>query len=182
MIARLEDFEISALHEGDAWKICDFMIANADRFLRYFPKTLEQNLNPTLSQQFVERKMKAYKEQREFLFTLKQTETRQLAGIIYLKNLDWKKRQGEFAYAIGYPFSGQGLASRSIKALSQFAFENLSLHTLQIIVHHSNLSSVKVATSNGFKWTATLKDEFQPTHGEALDMELYLKHHGSSCC
>ena len=89
MIAQFDGFEISPVHLGDAWKICDFCITNTDRLKRYFPKTLEQNLNPTLSQYFVEKKVKEFENKEEFLFTLKQSETRKLAGLIYLKELKW---------------------------------------------------------------------------------------------
>ena len=58
MIAKFDAFEINPIHSGDAWKICDFMISNADRFKDYFPGTLAQNLNPTLSKLFVETKLK----------------------------------------------------------------------------------------------------------------------------
>ncbi len=173
MLAQFNGFEISPVHNGDAWKICDFCVANSDRLKRYFPKTLEQNLNPTLSQLFVETKVKQFENKEEFLFTLKQSETRELAGLIYLKELDWDKKQGEFAYAIGYTFEGKGLISKAIKALSRYAFEKLGLQTLQIITHKDNLSSVKVATNNGFKWQKTLLNEYTPPNEMALDMELY---------
>ncbi|MCD2258157.1 GNAT family N-acetyltransferase [Psychroserpens luteolus] len=173
MIAQFDGFEINPIHEGDAWKTCDLMVANADRFKRYFPKTLEQNLNPTLSQFFVEKKAKQFQKKEEFLFTLKHSETRQLAGLIYIKELDWNKKQGEFAYCIGYPFKGQKLISKSINALSAYAFETLQLNTMQIIVNKNNTSSVKVAEHNGFKWIETLKNEFTPIGEQPLDMELY---------
>jgi len=173
MIAKVDGFEINAIHEGDAWKICDLMVANADRFKRYFPKTLEQNLNPTLSQFFVEKKVKAFNDKEEFLFTLKHSETRELAGLIYIKEVDLDKKQGEFAYCIGYTFKGQGLMSKSIAMLSKYAFENLNLETLQIITHKDNKSSVQVAINNDYEWQKTLKNGFTPPGEEALDMELY---------
>jgi len=173
MVAQFDTFEINPIHSGDAWKICDFCIANTDRFKRYFPKTLEQNLNPTLSQLFVDTKMKQFEKKEEFLFTLKHSETRALAGLIYIKELDWDKKQGEFAYCIGYTFEGQGLTSKAVKALSKHAFRNLDLETLQIIVHKDNMPSVKVALNNGFEWQRTLKNEFTPVSEKPLDMELY---------
>ena len=91
-----DGFEINPVHGGDAWKICDLCVANADRFKRYFPKTLEQNLTPTLSELFVQKKIKQFQSKTEFLFTLKETETRKLAGLIYIKELDWNKKKGEF--------------------------------------------------------------------------------------
>ena len=39
MIAQFDGFEINPVHNGDAWKICDLCVANADRFKTYFPKT-----------------------------------------------------------------------------------------------------------------------------------------------
>ena len=173
MVAKFDGFEINPIHNGDAWKVCDLMVANSDRLKRYFPKTLAQNLNPTLSQLFIEKMVKQFEKQDVFLFTLKHSETRELAGLIYIKELDWDKKQGEFAYCIGYTFEDQGLTSKSVKALSVYAFETLGLETLQIIVHKDNIPSVKVAINNNFKWQRILKNEFTPTGEASLDMELY---------
>ncbi|WP_179334069.1 GNAT family N-acetyltransferase [Winogradskyella costae] len=173
MVAKFDAFAINPIHDGDAWKICNFIIANEDRLKRYFPKTLEQNLNPTLSQLFVEQKVKQFQNDEEFLFTLKHSETRALAGLIYIKELDWNTKQGEFAYCIGYNFEGQGLTSKAIDKLSQHAFSNLGLETLQIIAHKDNLSSIKVALKTNFKWVKTLINEFTPIGEAPLDMELY---------
>ncbi|BAO75664.1 GNAT family N-acetyltransferase [Winogradskyella sp. PG-2] len=173
MVAQFGGFEINPIHAGDAWKVCDLCVANADRFKRYFPKTLEQNLNPTLSQLFIEKMVKQFENREVFLFTLKHSETRELAGLIYIKELDWDKKQGEFAYCIGYTFEGQGLTSNAVKALSKHAFENLGIETLQIISHKDNLGSVKVAINNNFEWQKTLINEYTPPNGQALDMELY---------
>ncbi len=173
MVAKFENFEIRPVHEGDAWKICNLMVANADRFKWYFPKTLEQNLNPTLSQIFVASKLIAFQNKTEFLFTLKYSETRELAGLIYLKKLDWEKRQGEFAYCVGYTFSGRGLATKAIEQLVNYAFNTLKLKTLQIIAHKENKSSIKVAIENRFSWITTLENEFTPKGRKPLDMELY---------
>ncbi len=173
MVANFNGFEVNPVHEGDAWKICDLMVTNADRFKSYFPGTLTQNLNPTLSQLFVETKIKQFENKEEFLFTLKHSETRELVGLIYIKELDWEIKQGEFAYCIGYTFEGQGLTSKAINTLSEYAFNDLGLETLQIIAHKDNLGSVNVATKNNFTWQKTLLNEFTPPGEQPLDMELY---------
>jgi ribosomal-protein-alanine N-acetyltransferase len=173
MVAQFDAFEINPIHNGDAWKLCDFMVANADRLKRYFPGTLGQNLNPNLSQLFVEKKIKQFESKVEFLFTLKHSETRELAGVIYIKELDWTIKQGEFAYCISYTFEGKRLTSKAVNALSKHAFYDLGIETLQIIAHKDNLSSIKVALNNDFKWQRTLENEFTPTGEQPLDMELY---------
>lgn len=173
MIAQFDGFEINPIHEGDAWKICDFTIANNDRLKRYFPKTLEQNLNPTLSQIYIENCIKAFQNKTLFVFAIKQIETRKLIGLIIIKELDWTIKQGEFAYAIDYNFKGKEIMSKAIEKLSEYAFETLGLKRLQIISHKDNLPSVKVAFNNHFEWQKTLKNEFTPKGELPLDMELY---------
>jgi len=65
------------------------------------------------------------------------------------------------------------LTSFAVKEMTNFAFENLGLKTLQIIAHKTNFGSLKVAEKNGFVWQKTLLNEFTPTNATALDMELY---------
>lgn len=176
MIAQFDGFEINPIHKGDAWKICDFAVSNEDRLKSYFPKTLEQNLNPTLSQIYVEKRVNAFQNKELFVFTLKQSETRKLAGLIIIKKVDWDIKQGELAYAIDYNFSGRGLMSKAIDKLSTYAFETLGLERLQIITHKDNIPSVNVANNNSYAWQKTLKNEFKPTGEQPLDMELYELH------
>ncbi len=173
MIAQFDGFEINLLHAGDAWKLCDFVVTNTERLKRYFPKTLSQNLNPTLSELYVQHKIKAIAKNEVFVFTIKHTETRQLIGLVILKELDWNKKQGEFAYCVDYRYEGKGLISKAIDVLSAHAIQNLDLEILQIISHKDNFGSIKVATNNGYLWQDTLKGAFTPTGESPLDMELY---------
>jgi len=166
-------YYIAPIQVKDAWKICDFNVANEDRLKRYFPKTLEQNLTPSLSQAFVEKKVKQFNLKEEFLFTIKKQVTNNLIGLIYIKDLDWNKHQGEFAYCIGYPFEGKGITTEAIKKLSDYSFESLNLKTLQIIVYKDNFSSVKVAENCNFTWIKTLINEHTPPGESPLNMELY---------
>jgi len=169
----IADFNIAPIQLKDAWNICNFAVANEDRLSLYFPKTLEQNLTPTLSENFVQKKVKQFSSREEFLFTVKQKESNQLVGMIYIKELNWDTMQGEFAYAIGYSFEGKGLMSKAVKALSQYAFKTLQLKTLQIISNKNNIGSVKVAEKCNFKWIKTLPNGFTPTNQAPVDMELY---------
>jgi ribosomal-protein-alanine N-acetyltransferase len=168
---------IEPIQLKDAWNICNFVVANEDRLKRFFPKTLEQNLTPDLSTFFTKKKIRQFEQKEEFLFTIKEQESHQLIGLVYLKELDWVKNQGEFGYCIGYPFEGQGITTNAIEILSNYAFENLKLKTLKIIVHRNNIPSVKVAENCNFTWIKTLKNEHKPPGERPLDMELYELYH-----
>lgn len=173
MQLNFDSYHIIPIHPKDGWNICNFCVANEDRLKRYFPKTLEQNLTPDLSNIFTAKKAKQFEIKKEFLFIIKENESNNLVGLVYIKELNWETRQGEFAYCIDYNFEGKGIIQKAVKQLSDYAFETLSLKTLQIIVHKSNLGSIKVAENNNFTWIKTLKNEHIPPGEQPLNMELY---------
>ncbi len=168
-----ENYYIEPIAEKDAWKLCDFITSNAERLKRFFPKTLEQNLTPDLSRIFVAKKIKQSNSNEEFLFKLKEKKNRTIIGLVYIKELDWDKKQAELAYCIAYQYEGMGIITNSVEVLSDYAFDTLGLKTLQIIVHKSNTGSVKVAEKCGYTWQHTLLKEHTPPGENALDMELY---------
>lgn len=169
----LDTLEIRPILPEDAWSICNFAVANEHRMRVYFPLTLEQNLTPDLSKRFTTIKYKEFKDDEEYLFVVKEKGKSQLIALIYIKELDWEKQQGEFAYCIDYSWKGKGLMSKLVGALSNYAFSDLNLKVLQIIVHKDNVSSVSVAERCNFTWQRTLKDAYTPPGGQPLDMELY---------
>ncbi len=173
MIACFNGFHIDSIKLEDSKTINMLMVSNADRFKRYFPGTLAQNLTEKLSKTFANTKVNQFLDKEEYLFTIKEDVNQNVIGLVYIKELDWIKKQGEFAYCIDSDYGGKGLISKSVKALSNYAFESLGLETLQIIVHKDNVPSIKVALKNDFKWIKTLLNEFTPTGEHPLDMELY---------
>ncbi|WP_339893997.1 GNAT family N-acetyltransferase [uncultured Algibacter sp.] len=173
MPLNIDSYHIIPIHPKDGWTVCNFSVANEDRLKHYFPKTLEQNLTPDLSNIFVAKMVKQFETKEEFLFTLRENESNKLVGLVYIKEVDWTKKQGEFAYCIDYSVEGKGLITEAVKQLSDYAFDTLGFKTLQIISHKSNIGSVKVAENNNFTWIKTLKNEFTPPGGKPLNMELY---------
>ncbi len=173
---KLVGFEIAPIQEKDAWRLCDFMVANSERFKNDFPGTLKQNLNPALSNLFVQEKTKQFKTGEEFLFTIKEEGHRTIIGLIYIKELQKKKGQGELAYCIGYEHEGKGLTTRFLDHIIPWAFETLGLDTLQIIAHKDNLGSIHIAKKLGFSWHSKLKNAHTRSGGNIVDMELYEKY------
>lgn len=169
----LETIEINPIKPEDAWKICNFAVANEHRMKAYFPLTLQQNLTPDLSKRFANLKTKEFEANEEYLFIVKSKGSSPIVALVYIKELDWDKQQGEFAYCIDYNWEGKGITSLVVKELSKYAFTKLNLKTLQIKVHKENIPSVMVAKKNHFIWQETLKNEYTPPGGNPMDMELY---------
>lgn len=167
------NIEIALLKDTDAWKICNFIVSNEERFRKYLPVTVAQNLDPTLSRIFVDAKLKGIKKQEEFLYTIKTNPSRLLIGLVYLKNIDLDKKQAEFAYAMDYRHTGKGIISFTIKRLITDFNKEMGIKTFQIIVNEENKGSIRVAEKCQFKWIKTLPKVFEPPGKPAMDMELY---------
>lgn len=170
------NFQISPIQEKDAWRLCNFVVANSERFKNDFPGTLKQNLNPTLSELFVQEKTKQFRTREEFLFTIREQENRTIIGLIYVKELQKRKGQGELAYCIGYEYEGKGLTTRFLNQIIPWAYNNIGIETLQIIAHKDNLGSTRIAEKLGFSWKETLSKAHTRFNGLVVDMELYEKY------
>ena len=177
MIYSSDPFSISLVQPKDALELNKLLVSNTERFAKYLPKTLGENTTLESTQNYIERKIKAANKQLEFVFVINDQHSRDIIGLVILKNLDWQTKQGEFAYCIGKRFKGKGLMSTAIKATSNYAIESMGLETLQIISHKTNLPSVNVALRSGFKWKETLENEYRHLNGTPLDMELFELRH-----
>jgi ribosomal-protein-alanine N-acetyltransferase len=168
-----EAFHIAPLDDKDAKNLNELMVSNSERFRRYFPITLSSNLTLEDSERYISTKTLELQSHECYTFAIKEKITENIAGLIIIKKIDFESRQAELAYGIGAQYEGKGLVTFAVKEVSDFAFNELNLNTLQIISHKTNLGSVKVAVKSGFVWQRTLPDEFTPTDELPLDMELY---------
>ena len=168
-----ENFIIDKLKPSDVDELHLFIMDNAERFSRFFPLTLSSNATVEKSAEYIEIKEREIQQKVNFTFAIRETDSQKIIGLIIIKKIDWTKRIGELAYCIGSNFEGKGLVTKAVKAISDFAYNELDLKTLQIIAHKTNLASVKVAQNSNFIWKKTLLNEFTPINESPLDMELY---------
>ena len=173
MIYSSELMSISLVAPKDALELNKLLVSNTDRFIKYLPKTLEENTTLGSTQNYIARKVKAAKKKKAFMFVINDTQSTNIIGMIILKNLDWETKNGEFAYCIGKRYKGKKLMAYAVKATSEYAFESMGLETLQILAHKTNISSVNVALQSGFRWIETIENEFMSFDRKPLDMELF---------
>ena len=168
-----EDFIIDPLKSTDANQLFQFMEDNKERLQRYFPVTLSSTATLEKTTEYIVIKNKEIVEKLNFTFAIRNKKSREIAGLIIIKKINWDKEQGELAYCIGSENEKKGVTTFAVKEMSQFAFNKLKLKTLQIISHKTNFGSIKVAENNGFIWQRTVVNEFTPMNEKPLDMELY---------
>lgn len=169
----LENYSIAPIHQKNAWRICDFVVSNENYLKTYFPETLKENLTPTLAELFVAKKQKQFAQKQEYLFVIKENTNRSIVGLIYVKDLQKVENEAELAYCIGYQYFGKGLMSKFVKAIINWSFDEAKLLKIRILVHETNLASIRVAEKNNFAYVKKLPDEHQLSDGSFIDMQLY---------
>ena len=168
-----DNYSIAPIQLKDAWRLCNFVVANEAYLKDDFPETLKENLTPTLADLFVAKKEKQFLRREEYLFTIKENTNRAIVGLIYVKELNKRPGQAELAYCISYQYAGKGDMTEAVKNIIDWSFTTVGLEKLQIIVHESNAASIRIAEKCGFDYVTILQKEHRRSNGEVVDMLLY---------
>ena len=81
-------------------------------------------------------------------------------------------RSAELGYWLGEPFWGQGIATRAVRAFSEYAFANFDLIRLFAIVFEWNPASARVLEKSGFTLEARMRKS-ATKDGHTVDELLY---------
>lgn len=165
-------FHIITSRELNAQDLTALVTENKKYWEDFFPLTVRKNSTLKSSLLFLI-EIQLNEQTRElFLFGMRDTISKELCGLLYLKNIDWDIKEAEVAYAISQEYSGKGWTTQAVHTISKEAFE-MGLETLRIICHKTNAASVGVALKSNYIWQKTLPNEFSHPKGDTLDMELY---------
>ncbi|MGV2928460.1 GNAT family protein [Macrococcus capreoli] len=96
----------------------------------------------------------------------------ELSGTIDLHAIDQVHKKAEIGYWLRKDFTGQGITTKSVRTLCDFAFYQLGLNKLTIKVDIENEASNKVAEKVGFELSGIDKQDVL-LYGEFRDMHRY---------
>jgi ribosomal-protein-alanine N-acetyltransferase len=168
-----KSIQLVPLELTDAYDLNTLINENLEYFGKYLPITVAHNLNVKASEAYIQKKKKENNKKTTLTYGIKETATGKLIGLIILKNIFPKLKQGEFAYCLGEAYGGKGLMSEAVHTFIDHAHLKLGIENFKIITHNTNIASCKVAEKNGFIWKKTLIKEFRPPNFAPMDMELY---------
>lgn len=94
------------------------------------------------------------------------------AGSIELKDLDFKNKKTEIGYWLAEEFTGKGIMTRSTKIMVDYAFDNLELNKITILVATENFASQAIPERLGFIKEGTLSDN-ECLYGKFVDNYIY---------
>jgi len=172
----LGDFSIVVLNLADAESLNAMLLKNTERFQRYFPKTLEQNLNLEMTKEYILKKKSMFDTAEEYTMGIKKKTSDNIIGLVILKNINREIADAEVAYCLDVDFGGKGLMTKSVNKICEFAKEKGNLKSLFILAHKTNIPSVRVAEKTDFVWSETEFKSYTPVNEtEPIDIEKFVK-------
>ena len=85
---------------------------------------------------------------------------------------DVYRRSAEIGYWLGEPFWGQGIATKAVRALTEYAFANLDLIRIYATVFEWNPASARVLEKAGYTCEGRLRKSVTKD-GKTIDQLLY---------
>lgn len=170
-----EDIVLQEITLEDAEDIFHTIDSQRDYLGQWLPFVpLTQTVDFSMS--FIQSVLNTPFENREHTFVVRYKGA--FAGLVGFRDTDRGNRKTEIGYWLSEPFQKRGIATQSVQALLQFAFEDLGMNRIQIRCAVGNLPSKQVPQRLGFTFEGTERagELFPDGHFEDLEVYSLLKH------
>ncbi len=118
---------------------------------------LPSNANAAYIAEMLERCDRGWQEASGAFFSIRDSTSHAFLGYGAAIRLQLAARQGELGYMVAPHARGQGVATRTLKLLTDWCFGELGLIRLELRINTRNEASVKVAAANGYRLEGVLR-------------------------
>jgi ribosomal-protein-serine acetyltransferase len=164
-----EQTEIRLLRVEDADALYDLTIRNR-RHLEPWMSWMDRVIDVSDTYAFLRGAEKEAFEHTAFKAGI--WEGAELIGAIDLHNIDWQNAHACIGYWLDKEHTGRGVMTRAVRVMSEYAFEALGLHRIEIHVATGNHASRRIPERLGFTLEGVLR-EVQMLRGAYHDHALY---------
>jgi ribosomal-protein-serine acetyltransferase len=110
-------------------------------------------------------------DNREFIFVIHYNQ--KFAGLIGFKNTDKLNKKTEIGYWLSEPYQKKGIITKSVKALTDFAFNELGLNRIQIKCAAGNTPSSNIPKRLEYHFEGIEREGEFSSDGIFTDVEVY---------
>ncbi|OUR94263.1 GNAT family N-acetyltransferase [Flavobacteriales bacterium 34_180_T64] len=125
------------------------------------------------TENFVNSVVNAPKDKFEYTFTIRKHD--EFVGLIGLKDSDKTNRITEIGYWLSEKFQKEGIVTKSVEKLCDFAFKEQGFNRIQIKCALDNRPSANIPKRLGFKFEGIERDGELLTGNIYTDLEVYSK-------
>jgi len=167
-----EDIELKQLSRSDSrdiFKTIDTQRVYLGKWLPFIEFT--NVLGDT--EKFVDSVVNAPDSRFEYIFTIRKR--KEFVGLIGFKDTDRSNKKTEIGYWISEHFQKQGIVTKSVAKLCDFAFNTLHMNRIQIKCAVENIQSKKIPQRLGFAFEGTERQGELLTGNVFTDLSIYSK-------
>ena len=154
--------------QADAPRILELTEQNREKLKVWFPWA-EDVIDAESAHKYIEDRQEGAKDRSLLAYLIESNGL--VAGAISAK-LNWQLQTANIGYWLAEEFHGQGIAKKSLRAASQYCFEELNLHRLELDIAVDNLPSIAVAEKAGFVREGVRREAW-PDQDTYHDMAIY---------
>ncbi len=170
MIAIDTEIVLQEIQLSDAEEIFNTIVAEREYLGKWLP-FVDFTKEVSDTEKFIESVLSQMKNQRDYTFTIRKNH--QFVGLIGLKETDVYNRKTEMGYWLSQSFQHQGIMTKSVKVLCEFAFEVLKLNRIQIKCGVGNTPSRNIPKRLGFQLEGIERAAELHAGNRFIDLEIY---------
>jgi [ribosomal protein S5]-alanine N-acetyltransferase len=149
-----------------------FALRSNPEAMKYIPRIPHKSIEDARAQLIVIDERIASNEGINWAVTKKNED--KMIGIVGHYKIDFENFRSEIGYMFLPEYQGKGYGTEMVKALLDFGFTYMGLHSIEAVVDPNNLASGKILEKNGFRKEAHIKENFF-FEGQFLDSVIYGK-------
>lgn len=166
------DTELRQLERSDAVDIFHAIDTQREYLGKWLP-FVEFTKELSDSEKFVDMVINAPYDKFEYVFTIRKAG--EFAGLIGFRDTDGFKRKTEIGYWLSEKYQKQGIITKSVAKLCDFAFKRLKLNKVIIRCAVGNTASRRIPERLGFDLSGIQPQGEVLTGGIYTDLAVYIK-------
>lgn len=161
--------QIEPSDAGDIFRTID----NQREYLGKWLPFVEFTKKRSDTEKFIDSLIHAPEDRFEYVFVIRNQ--KEFIGLIGFKDTDRLNKKTEIGYWLSEKFQKQGIMTKSVEKLCNFAFEKQGINRIQIKCAAGNTPSKKIPRRLGFKFEGVERQGELLSGNRYTDLEIYSK-------
>ncbi|WP_321281553.1 GNAT family protein [Marinifilum fragile] len=166
------EIELKQIEQSDSKAIFEMIDSQREYLGKWLP-FVEFTKEVSDTDKFVHSVVNAPKERFEYVFVIRIKN--EFVGLIGFKDTDKPNQKTEIGYWLSEKHQKQGIITKSVEKLCDFAFNKQGINRIQIKCAVGNKPSIKIPQRLGFKFEGVERDGELLTGNVCTDLEIYSK-------
>jgi len=142
-----EDVSLKLIELNDAEKIYN-LIDKSRSYLKEWLPWLDTSTKVEDTKEFIQGALKEYVENKSMTAVILYKE--EIVGLVSFNSINWSNKTAYIGYWLGQEYQGRGIMTKAVRALTDYAFNQLKLNKVEIRAAVENKKSRYIPERLGF--------------------------------